>query len=419
MAKTIQEINEKIKNGKAVVYNAEEIIDIVKSEGVKKAAARVDVVTTGTFAPMCSSGAYFNIGHTNPRIKLGGGSATLNGVPAYAGLAAVDLFVGATALPDDDPRNKIYPGRFSYGGGHLIEDLVAGKDVKLIAKTYGTDCYPRRELKTWIRLEDMNEAVLFNTRNAYQNYTAAVNLSDKVVYTYMGVLHPNLGNVTYCSAGQLSPLLNDPLYRTIGVGSRIFLGGGVGYVVDRGTQHHPTVPRNELGIPLIPSGALAVIGDLKQMSSLWLRGASFTGYGASLAVGIGVPIPILDEEMLRNAAVSDSEIQTQVVDYSEDYPDCVLPGMQLGVVNYAQLKSGTVEVEGKKLRSAGLSSYRKAKEIADILKSWIEGGSFFLSEPVAYLPSADSGLKAKPLMIRPIEDEEVMRVRAGCAVGPS
>ena len=419
MAKTIQEINEKIKSGKAVVYNAEEIIDIVKSEGVKKAAARVDVVTTGTFAPMCSSGAYFNIGHTNPRIKLGGGSATLNGVPAYAGLAAVDLFVGATALPDDDPRNRIYPGRFSYGGGHLIEDLVAGKDVKLIAKTYGTDCYPRRELRTWIRLEDMNEAVLFNTRNAYQNYTAAVNLSDKVVYTYMGVLHPNLGNVTYCSAGQLSPLLNDPLYRTIGVGSRIFLGGGVGYVVDRGTQHHPTVPRNELGIPLIPSGALAVIGDLKQMSSRWLRGASFTGYGASLAVGIGVPIPILDEEMLRSAAVSDSEIQTQVVDYSEDYPDCVLPGMQLGVVNYAQLKSGTVEVEGKKLRSAGLSSYRKAKEIADILKSWIEGGSFLLSEPVAYLPSADSGLKARPLMIRPIEDEEVMRVRAGCAVGPS
>ncbi len=419
MAKTVQEINEKIKNGKAVVYNAEEIIDIVKSEGVKKAAARVDVVTTGTFAPMCSSGIYFNIGHTNPRIKLGGGSATLNGVPAYAGLAAVDLFVGATALPDDDPRNKIYPGRFSYGGGHLIEDLVAGNDVKLIAKTYGTDCYPRRELKTWIRLEDMNEAVLFNTRNAYQNYTAAVNLSDKVVYTYMGILHPNLGNVTYCSAGQLSPLLNDPHYRTIGVGSRIFLGGGVGYVVDRGTQHHPTVPRNDLGIPLIPSGALAVIGDLKQMSSLWLRGASFTGYGASLAVGIGVPIPILDEEMLRNAAVSDSEIQTQVVDYSEDYPDCVLPGMQLGVVNYAQLKSGTVEVEGKKLRSAGLSSYRKAKEIADILKSWIEGGSFFLSEPVAYLPSADSGLQAKPLMIRPIEDEEVMKVRAGCAVGPS
>jgi uncharacterized protein (DUF39 family) len=402
MAKTIQEINEKIKSGKAVVYNAEEIIDIVKSEGVKKAAARVDVVTTGTFAPMCSSGSYFNIGHSNPRIKLGGGSATLNDIPAYAGLAAVDLFVGATALPDDDPRNKIYPGRFSYGGGHLIEDLVAGKDVKLIAKAYGTDCYPCRELKTWIRLEDMNEAVLFNTR------------------TYMGVLHPNLGNVTYCSAGQLSPLLNDPLYRTIGVGSRIFLGGGIGYVVDRGTQHHPTVPRNELGIPLIPSGALAVIGDLKQMSSRWLRGASFTGYGASLAVGIGVPIPILDEEMLRSAAVSDSEIQTQVVDYSEDYPDCVLPGMQLGVVNYAQLKSGTVEVEGKKLRSAGLSSYTRAKEIADILKSWIEGGSFFLSEPVAYLPSADSGLKAKPLMIRPIEDdEEVMGVSVACAIGPS
>ncbi|MGD8315664.1 MAG: homocysteine biosynthesis protein, partial [Syntrophobacterales bacterium] len=170
MAKTIQEINEKIKKGKAVVYTAEEIIDVVKNKGAKKAAAEVDVVTTGTFAPMCSSGAYFNVGHSNPRIKLGGGTVTMNEVPVYTGFAAVDILVGATAIPDDDPRNRIYPGKFSYGGGHLIEDLVVGKDVRLVARAYGTDCYPRRKLDTWVRLEDMNEAVLFNIRNAYQNY---------------------------------------------------------------------------------------------------------------------------------------------------------------------------------------------------------------------------------------------------------
>ena len=77
-----------------------------------------------------------------------------------------------------------------------------------------------------IRLADMNEAVLFNMRNAYQNYNVAVNLSDRVLYTYMGVLQPRMRNANYCTAGQLSPLLNDPLYRTIGVGTRIFLGGG-------------------------------------------------------------------------------------------------------------------------------------------------------------------------------------------------
>jgi uncharacterized protein (DUF39 family) len=400
MAKTIQEINEKIKKGKAVVYTAEEIISIVKNKGAKKAAAEVDLVTTGTFAPMCSSGAYFNIGHSNPRTKLGGGSVTLNDIPVYTGFAAVDFFVGATAIPDDDPRNKIHPGKFPYGGGHLIEDLVAGKDAKLIARAYGTDCYPRRKLDTWVRLEDMNEAVLFNMRNGYQNYNVAVNLSDRMIYTYMGVLHPKLRNATYCSAGQLSPLLNDPLYRTIGIGTRIFLGGGIGYVVDRGTQHNPDVPRTDKGVPRMGAGTLAVMGDLKQMSSRWLRGASFTGYGVTLAVGIGIPIPILDEEMLKFTAVTDEDIVAQVVDYSEAYPNCI-PG-SLGEVTYAQLKSGSITVKGKKVPTAGLSSYSRAREVANTLKDWIQEGSFLLSEPVAPVPSVDSGIKFKPLQERQV-----------------
>jgi uncharacterized protein (DUF39 family) len=249
MSKTIAEINEKIKQGRAVVVTAEEIIDIVKKKGIKKAAEEVDVVTTGTFGPMCSSGAYFNIGHTKPRIKLGGGRTTLNDVPVYTGLAAVDIYLGATAIPDDDPRNKIYPGEFNYGGGHVIEELVAGKDIKLVVSAYGTDCYPRKKLETWINLKDMNETVLFDPRNAYQNYNVAVNLSNRIIYTYMGVLKPNLGNANYCSAGQLSPLLKDPLYQTIGIGTRIFLGGGIGYVAWQGTQFNPSALRNEKGIP--------------------------------------------------------------------------------------------------------------------------------------------------------------------------
>src|SRR3989337_1357165 len=160
MAKTIAEINQKIREGKAVVVTAEEIIDIVKQKGVKKAAQEVDVVTTGTFGPMCSSGAYINIGHAVPRIKLGGGKAYLNDVLAYAGFAAVDIFLGANALPDDDPRNRIHPGEFNYGGGHVIEEFVAGKDIRLIATAYGTDCYPRKRLETLLNIKDVNEAVL-------------------------------------------------------------------------------------------------------------------------------------------------------------------------------------------------------------------------------------------------------------------
>ena len=236
MTKTITEINEKISKGDAVVVTAEEIINIVKEKGVEEAAQQIDVVTTGTFGPMCSSGMYFNIGQPKPRIKLGGGIAYLNEVPAYCGFAAADIYLGCTQLPDDDPRNRIYPGEFRYGGGHVIEEFVAGKDIKLTGTAYGTDCYPRKKLETWINIKDVNEAVLFNPRNVYQNYNVAVNLSDKTIYTYMGTLKSGLGNAHYCSAGQLSPLLNDPLYKTIGLGTKIFLGGGVGYVAWQGTQ---------------------------------------------------------------------------------------------------------------------------------------------------------------------------------------
>ncbi|MDD5037838.1 MAG: homocysteine biosynthesis protein [Dehalococcoidales bacterium] len=402
MAKTIEEINEKIKAGKAVVFTAEEIIGFVKEKGLKKAAEEVDVVTTGTFGPMCSSSVYLNIGHSNPRIKLGGGKVYLNDVPAYTGLAAVDLLIGAATLPDDDPRNRVYPGEFNYGGGHVIEGLVAGEDVRLVATAYGTDCYPRKRLETWINIKDLNEAVLFNQRNAYQNYNVAVNLSDKTIYTYMGVLKPNLGNANFSTAGQLSPLLNDPCYKTIGIGTRIFLGGGTGFVAWQGTQHNPDVLRSENGVPRRGAGTLAVIGDLKQMNSRWLVGISMLGYGCSLAVGIGVPIPILSEEILKYTTVTDSDIFAPVVDYSQAYSQ-LKPDI-LGEVSYAQLKSGKIKVRGKEVPTASLSSYSRATEITTMLKEWIASGKFLLTQPVAPLPGVESGITVKPLKERPIEE---------------
>jgi len=400
MAKTIAEINEKIKQGKAVVVTAEEIIDIAREKGITRTAEEIDVVTTGTFSPMCSSGVFLNIGHSTPRIKFGGGKVYLNDIPAYTGLAAVDIFLGATALPDDDPRNKIYPGEFQYGGGHIIEELVAGKDIRLEAIAYGTDCYPRKKLETWININDINNAILFNIRNAYQNYDVGVNLSNRMIYTYMGVLKPQLGNANYCTSGQLSPLLNDPYYKTIGIGTKIFLGGGVGYVAWHGTQHNPDVPRGDNGVPLEPAGALAVIGDLKQMKPEWLVGTSMLGYGCTLTVGIGVPIPILSEEILRYTTVTDAEIFAPIIDYSEAYPK--MKAGNLGEVSYAELKSGHIKIQRKDVPTASLSSYYKAQEIANTLKLWIAKGEFTLTEPVAPLPGAESGIIIKPLKERPI-----------------
>ncbi len=396
--KTIREINEKIRRGEVVVVTAEEMIEIVEEKGPKKAAEEVDVVTTGTFGPMCSSGIYLNLGHSKPRIKLGGGKCYLNGVPAYAGWAAVDIYLGCTALPEDDPRNSIHPGAFLYGGGHVIEELVGGKDVLLEAEAYGTDCYPRKNLRIWINLKEVNEAVLFNPRNAYQNYNVAVNLSDKTIYTYMGILKPHMGNANYSSAGQLSPLLNDPYYKTIGIGTRIFLGGGTGYVIWQGTQHNPGAPRKKNGVPSEGAGTLAVIGDLKKMSPEFLRGTTMTGYGVTLSVGIGIPIPVLNEEIARYTAVKDEDIFAPIVDYSHAYPQRIPE--KLGEVSYKELKSGRINFRGKSIPTGALSSYRKAREIAGILKSWIKKGEFFLTEPVEPLPGVESGVKFKPMSMR-------------------
>lgn len=393
MIRTIEEINDKIRSGSVVVVTAEEIIGMAREKGIKKAARDVDVVTTGTFSPMCSSGAFFNIKQPKEKMKLGGGWVTLNGVPAYAGLAAADIYIGATAIPDGDPRNNNgRPGKFRYGGAHVIEDLVSGKKVVLSAGAYGTDCYPRKNREQKIGLKDMNEAILFNPRNCYQNYNVAVNLSDKPIYTYMGLLKPMLGNANYCSAGQLSPMLNDPFYRTIGIGSRIFLSGAQGYVAWNGTQHNPDVPRSENGTPRKGAGTLALIGNLREMDPQWIRAVSYTGYGVSLSLAVGVPIPILDEEMMRFVSVSDDELTAPVVDYSRFYPTGEGEAL-LGEVTYAQLKSGSIEVKGKQVPTGCFSSYSKAREVAEHLKSLIQSGGFLLTQPVAPLPGAKEGLR--------------------------
>jgi len=381
--KTYKEINEKIRSGKVVVATAEEMIDIVKNEGPVEAAKHVDVVTTGTFSPMCSSGAFINFGHSVPGIRAS--KVWMNKVPAYGGLAAVDCYIGATELCEDDPLNKVYPGEFKYGGAHVIHDLVAKKKVYLKATSYGTACYPNRMIEKEITLRTIPEATLCNPRNCYQNYNSAVNLTNKTVYTYLGVLKPKACNINYCSAGQLSPLLNDPYYKTIGLGTRIFLGGGTGYVTWSGTQHNPSVKRTKKGVPVTAAGTLWVMGDLKTMSPDWLVGVSLQGYGASLAVGIGIPIPILNEEMAQYTAVSDKEIFTQIVDYGHDYPNGI--SKSYGKVSYAELKSGYIQFQGEKVPTVPISSIVKARAIADTLKNWILKGEFTLGEPQFTLPN--------------------------------
>lgn len=391
--KTYEQINERIESGKAVVLTADEIIDYVEKNGVAKAAKEVDVVTTATFGPMCSSGCVLNFGHSKPKIRMS--EAWVEDVLVYTGLAAVDVYLGATQLRHADPANLDHPGEFRYGGGHVMEDLVAGKTLQLFALSYRTDCYPLREIRTYFTINDLNQAIMLNPRNCYQNYNVAINDSDKTIYTYMGTLEPNRKNANYCSAGQLSPLLNDPYYETIGIGTRVWMAGAQGLVYAEGTQHAGGIPRNDSGIPKSGAGTLALTADMKQMIPEFVRGTTFRGYGVSLALGVGIPIPILNEDILKRTCICDRDILAPVVDYSIDYPQNT--GKVISYVTYEQLRSGQIDLEGRKIAVGSLSSYYKALEIANLLADEIRRGDFRLTEPIASLPK---DTKMKPLLVR-------------------
>ncbi|MGB2727682.1 MAG: homocysteine biosynthesis protein [Halobacteriota archaeon] len=360
--KSIEEINERIEDGSVRVVTADRMSEIVRELGAEEAAKEVDVVTTGTFGPMCSSGVFINFGHADPPIKMQ--RVWLNDVEAYTGIAAVDAFLGAAQLSEDKATE--------YGGGYVIEDLVAGKPIEIKAIGYGTDCYPRKEIETTITLDDLNQAVMLNPRNAYQRYASATNSTDRTLYTYMGTLLPDYRNVNYSGAGALSPLFNDPDFETIGVGTRISLCGAKGYVVGMGTQHDP-VDR---------FGTLMVAGDLKEMRAEFLKGATFYGYGVTLYVGLGIPIPVLNEGIAKKTAISDADIVTEVIDYGV----CRRERPVVREVTYEELKSGVIEIEGKEVPTSPLSSFYMAKKVAEELTSRIERGEFLLSQPVERLP---------------------------------
>jgi len=366
--KTYEEINEKIKKGKAIILTAEEVTKLACEKSPAEIARTVDVITTATFGPMCSSGIFINFGHPDPPVRME--KIKLNQVPAHAGIAAVDAYLGATAESVTDIK---------YGGAHVIEALIKGEKVELQAWGKGTDCYPGKEDIRYIDKDSVNEIFMFNPRNAYQNYSVAVNCSDSVKYTYMGILLPGLGNAMYSTSGELSPLLNDPDLRTIGIGTRIFLGGTQGYVSWNGTQFNTGVEKNQYGIPIKNAATIAVIGDLKKMSSEYIKAAYFEKYGVSLFVGIGIPIPVLDEEIAARVSVSNRQIETSIFDYgSTGRP-------QLGITNYEELQSGSIRLNGKKIRTAPLSSIKKAREIARVLKEQISSGEFLISKPVQQL----------------------------------
>ncbi len=390
--RTIAEINHKISRQCAVVLTVEELKARVAKVGIAQTAKEVDVITTGTFEPMESSGAIINLGHTDPPIKIR--RCWLDGVPAYSGFGAVDLYLGVTQAVESTDREESRASvseakpQALRGGGHVISDLIAGKPVQLRAIGQVTDCYPRATFETTITRNTINQFYLFNPRNLYQNFIVGVNGGDRPLFTYLGPLQPRLANAVYSNPGAISPLLNDPQLQLIGIGTRIFLGGGIGYVAWEGTQHFPLQKRLPNSTPIGPAATLALIGDAKQMDARWVRGCYFKSYGPSLMLGVGVPLPVLNEEVVAKCAVQDKDLVAPVVDFS--IPRRVRP--TFGLLSYAQLKSGRITIDGKSVRVAPLASFALSRQVASQLKQWIEAGTFTLTEPVAPIPMERSFL---------------------------
>ncbi|VEP15027.1 conserved hypothetical protein [Hyella patelloides LEGE 07179] len=391
--RTIAEINDKIHRGQVVAWTVEELKAQVADIGITQAFKTVDVICTGTFEPMESSGAIINLGHTDPPIKIR--QCWFDGVPAYAGFGAVDIYLGATAIAESHDSNDLRDQlriNSQRGGGHVIEDLIAGKAVSFKALGQATDCYPRASFENTITKDSINQFYLFNPRNLYQNFIVGVNGSDRQLSTYLGTLQPELGNAVYSNPGAISPLLNDPELKIVGIGTKIWLGGGVGYIAWEGTQHFPLQKRLPNRTPIGPAATVALIGDAKGMSAQWVRGCYFRNYGSSLMLGVGVPIPVLEESVIRDCAVRDGDIVAPVIDFS--IPRRVRP--TFGLVSYAQLKSGRLVIDGKKVRVAPLASIAFSRQIAEELKQEITTGKFTLTEPVAMLSRDRSFIPQDP-----------------------
>ncbi len=392
MRKSFEEIREKIKGGKGVVLTADEFKELAREKTPKELVQKVDVVTTATFSPMCSSGAFLNFGNCCPPIRME--EIFLNGVRAHAGIAAADAYIGATEISAEN---------FEYGGANVIHSLVKGEKILLEAKAKGTDCYPKKNLKIFVDKSGINEAFLFNPRNAYQNYAAAVNTSEKDLKTYMGVLGRNCGNINFCTAGEISPLINDPFLEAIGIGTKIFLCGAQGFVCWNGTQHDTRPKRNKRGIPLKNAASISVIGDLKKMDRNFLAPVYFKGYGLSMYVGIGIPIPIIDKNSAYYAAVRNTEIDVPVVDFSSEEKKV------LKYLTYEELLSGKAEVKGNYVKTNLISGLRKSKKISCMLKKIILAGDFIITERSARLPE---GGKTKSLILesdrRKVKKREVL-----------
>ena len=289
--KTMREIDQKIRNGSAVVYTAAEFKQLIR-EGGEVTAADVDVVTTGTCGVMSGTAAILSVPVAAPGTFERAERAWLNGVPCMPGpcpnerLGLVDLIVSGTA----------HAGA-GYGGGHLFRDIVEGRDIEVLVEAAD------RSVEARVTLDDFAYARIFTTRSAYKNYTAYLNTRPTRVTTIFSVtgLQGPCREVSVSGCGEINPLANDPLGLAIRDGTPVFLNGSAGIVTGEGTRSTPSRPN------------LTLIADMAGMQPRYMGGFA-TSAGPECITSVGVAIPVLDDRQVAALRVLDEEIPLPVAD---------------------------------------------------------------------------------------------------------
>ena len=292
--RSIDEINQKISNGEAQIYTAEEFKKLIKS-GDTPSFDEVDVVTAGTCGVMSGTAAILNFFVSEPGEFIRANEVYLNGVPAYAGpcpnewLGSVDVILHGTAHSIHDKN---------YGGGFLLKDLLEGKEIDVRVESA-----EGKTIENTITMDDVKRAQIIGVRMAFKNYTAFTNPSDEEVSSIFAAvpLEGNLRGLTFSGCGDLNPLQNDVPQNVIRDGSRVLLNGAQGYILGNGTRSSTEKPN------------LMLSADLTQMDPYYLGGFK-TGEGGEVYDTVAIPIPVLNEEIYNNLLVTDDMVDIPVSD---------------------------------------------------------------------------------------------------------
>ncbi len=299
--KRIEEINKKIKKGKAIIFTIEEFKEKIKRSELVK-AEDVDVVTTATCALMSGTAAIMSIPVAERGAFERAHKVWLNDVPAYPGpcpnerLGIVDVIVYGTAHSTSQPSK--------YGGGHLFRELVEGKEVEVKVENNSGKTFVRR-----IRMNDLNFARMFTTRSAFKNYMAFLNSKEGEIESIFSVtkLSGPYKEISVSGCGEINPVENDPMLKTIGAGTKVLLNGATGHIVGEGTRSSKEKPN------------LSIVADMFKMDPMFMGGFN-TSKGPECITSVAIPIPVLDEEVFSNLRISDENIRLPIADIHNRIP---------------------------------------------------------------------------------------------------